>query len=567
MGTRGESARPRLTAGGRAGLIGVVLICLGLSVAATWGAHEVVKRNLRDRLAFESSQVDVAIVQRMQAYVQILRGGAAFFAGSNGVSRDEWVAYVDALDLGDRYPGFKSLSFAPAVADADLDAFVAGVRASEVPDGMEDPALISHYTVRSPTGVPGETALHSPILYVAPFSPENQMVLGVDMMQDPMRRAVMEEARRLGEAQVSPRLRLAGQIDDRPGFIAYFPVTEHGEFAGWLSAAFRAPDFMVGLRGEFASHLQFEVTDGDGALLWSSRPPKADGTPVPLGAASSLQRSGSVELPGQTWVARYAAGPGFATPVEALTPWIVGAGGLVLTMLVLAVGLSGGGWRRLALHYDAQHSELVASAAVIRYQASHDSLTGVANRKEFRERLDEAIEAGEVGLVYVDVDGFKSVNDTFGHRAGDALLVVLASRLTQAAGPRDTVARLGGDEFAVIAPSGAGSGEGDAARETADLGRRLLAAIEEPVVLGVDGLDEDSRTVRVSASVGLARSPRDAQDVDGLVHAADTAMFSAKRGGGRAFVDVADLAGPAEPPDRLGSPDDDPAVTPPSAEG
>src|SRR3546814_2033232 len=83
-------------------------------------------------------------------YVQVLRGGLGLFAASDEVTLDDWLRYVDTLQLAQNYPGFKSLSYAPAVADADLPAFVAAVRARPVPAGLVNPALWSAYAPRSP---------------------------------------------------------------------------------------------------------------------------------------------------------------------------------------------------------------------------------------------------------------------------------------------------------------------------------------------------------------------------------------------------------------------------------
>jgi diguanylate cyclase (GGDEF)-like protein len=160
------------------------------------------------------------------------------------------------------------------------------------------------------------------------------------------------------------------------------------------------------------------------------------------------------------------------------------------------------------------------------HQAFHDALTGLANRALFRDRLDHALalhrrDGGGLAVLFLDLDDFKSVNDRYGHAAGDRLLRAAADRLAVGVRAGDTVARLGGDEFAVLL-----EGPGDPG-ETA---QHLLDALRQPYRL-------DGRTVSLGASVGLvdARAHPEAT-ADWLVRRADTAMYAGKRGGKNTLV-------------------------------
>jgi diguanylate cyclase (GGDEF)-like protein len=155
----------------------------------------------------------------------------------------------------------------------------------------------------------------------------------------------------------------------------------------------------------------------------------------------------------------------------------------------------------------------------VRRQALTDELTGLANRRALVERAVAHLALGRpVGLLVLDLDGFKAVNDGLGHAAGDDLLRTLAVRLHGALRPSDVLARLGGDEFAVLLP--------DADRDQAlECAARLRGVVVEPVSLG-------GRAVRVGASVGVATAPADGRTVGALVAAADTGMYAAKAAGG-----------------------------------
>lgn len=162
--------------------------------------------------------------------------------------------------------------------------------------------------------------------------------------------------------------------------------------------------------------------------------------------------------------------------------------------------------------------------AELNHQASHDSLTGLANRALFeatlaRAQLNALKEHSRFALLYVDADHFKQVNDQLGHAAGDQVLQQLAQRLRQQVRSADTVARLGGDEFAILL---SGLSDGQAADRIAE---NIMHSMQEPMQL------DDGRQHIQSLSIGLAVFPDDAQDVKDLLLAADQAMYSSKHAG------------------------------------
>jgi diguanylate cyclase (GGDEF)-like protein/PAS domain S-box-containing protein len=153
------------------------------------------------------------------------------------------------------------------------------------------------------------------------------------------------------------------------------------------------------------------------------------------------------------------------------------------------------------------------------HEAFHDALTQLPNRALFKDRLDRALRrqrrgGAAVTVLFLDLDGFKEVNDSLGHAAGDELLVRVAERLRTAVRPEDTVARFGGDEFAVMVEAAT-----DASAQA--LATRILASTNDPFVI-------DSRELRVRASIGIAAAGPDASDIDQLMRNADLAMYQAK---------------------------------------
>jgi len=156
-------------------------------------------------------------------------------------------------------------------------------------------------------------------------------------------------------------------------------------------------------------------------------------------------------------------------------------------------------------------------------QAYHDGLTGLANRSLLHNRLAEAISRARrhqraLALLYLDLDGFKPVNDSQGHEAGDELLVAVADRLRGSVRAEDTVARMGGDEFAIIMED---LEDPTSARQAAE---RLVKTISQPVTI-------DQREIVIGVSVGIAYSPNGQDDGDTLLRDADLAMYRAKDAG------------------------------------
>jgi diguanylate cyclase (GGDEF)-like protein len=166
------------------------------------------------------------------------------------------------------------------------------------------------------------------------------------------------------------------------------------------------------------------------------------------------------------------------------------------------------------------HEELSQAQAALEYQALHDVLTGLPNRRRFDSWLGQSVEsargrAGSVGLLLLDLDGFKEVNDTLGHHVGDELLREVAERLRGTLRDGDLVARLGGDEFAVVLP------DADTAKANA-AAQRVLDALKAPIRV-------QGHAIETGGSVGIALFPADGSDPISLLRRADMAMYSAKR--------------------------------------
>ncbi|SOE96653.1 diguanylate cyclase/phosphodiesterase [Burkholderia sp. D7] len=193
---------------------------------------------------------------------------------------------------------------------------------------------------------------------------------------------------------------------------------------------------------------------------------------------------------------------------------------IVVTLAILAIALV---ISVFDLRLETRTATLAMSLAEanqeLTYLALHDSLTKLPNRVLLEDRLDRAAqdadrEQGRFAVMFMDLDGFKAINDAYGHHVGDSLLVDVAERIRANVRTRDTIARVGGDEFVLLADVGEPA-------DAATLAGKVLAAIREPFQM-------DGRELRVSTSIGIAMYPGDGRSPNDLLINADAAMYHAK---------------------------------------
>lgn len=174
----------------------------------------------------------------------------------------------------------------------------------------------------------------------------------------------------------------------------------------------------------------------------------------------------------------------------------------------------------IALHEDVTQQRKALESIV--YMARHDPLTGLLNRARFLSLLDEALDTARLrtplALLEIDLDGFKSVNDTMGHAAGDELLINVANRLKFSVPDGVNIARLGGDEFALFTTLNKPTSSAE------ELGSMIIAQLKEPFRV-------NETPVYIGASVGIAIAPNHGKTTDKLLHSADTALYRAKHEG------------------------------------
>jgi diguanylate cyclase (GGDEF)-like protein len=217
-----------------------------------------------------------------------------------------------------------------------------------------------------------------------------------------------------------------------------------------------------------------------------------------------------VDVGADRWLLVVAANRPLIGTLAAREPWLLLARGLILTVLVTA------------LVEVLQRRRRYASALELAHQAVHDALTGLPNRLQVAERLEQALArssrtGSDVTVLFIDLDRFKLINDGHGHAAGDELLVTVADRLLRVVRAGDIVARFGGDEFVVVCE------DQTVAFEASQVAGRIIDALREPVVV-------DGQEIFLSASIGIAMADGTGSP-ESLLRDADAAMYRAKEKG------------------------------------
>jgi Amt family ammonium transporter len=196
-------------------------------------------------------------------------------------------------------------------------------------------------------------------------------------------------------------------------------------------------------------------------------------------------------------------------------------------VLIARLQLGGGAMGTLVTYRDIRRQK--QESARLQHSARHDSLTGLANRALFLETVGLTLARlrrrpdRSFAVIFIDLDGFKHVNDSLGHAAGDTLLLEVAARLRRCLRPQDTVARFGGDEFALLLDDSGGEHEVHA------VAARIQAEVQ--VEIKLDGVE-----ARVSASIGIAVATPWSESTEELMLHADSAMYAAKSAGGGRHV-------------------------------
>jgi diguanylate cyclase (GGDEF)-like protein len=362
---------------------------------------------------------------------------------------------------------------------------------------------------------------------------------------------VLRTSRDSGEVAASPTYvllkdRALPRNQQQMSFLLSAPVyggtgtPDAGQFRGWILMGMRGGDFIdATLRAESRGSVGvtlIDATGGKSVVVATS----SDRTPS---QADSLNRQRTVIVGQRDWRLLVYPTHALLTASDRRMSSVVLAVGVLLTLLLTAlIGVLVGARNRAmakvsrataALHDDiARRVETEARLrdreGELQLLAFHDPLTGLANRTLFRERVEHALITHDrseqtLAVLFIDLDGFKQVNDSLGHQVGDVVLTAVANRLLDCVRASDTVARLGGDEFAILAEQLTSSEQAES------IGDRVVGALQAP-------LHANGQLARITGSVGVALRQPSHHAAEDLLHSADEAMYAAKMAGKSRYV-------------------------------
>jgi signal transduction histidine kinase/DNA-binding response OmpR family regulator len=336
----------------------LILVASFVLTVFAWSLAEAyLQQRARDRFAFLEQDVASAISKRMQEYEIVLRSGVGLFKASREVSRKEWQAFVESLNLQQQFPGIQGVGYSRMLTPAEVPVLEKAVQAEGFSGFQIKPA--------------GERAQYSAILYLEPFDWRNQRAFGYDMFSEAVRREAMTRARDSGQPALSGRVTLVQETeqDVQHGFLIYNSVYRQGmpletveqrraALEGFVYSPFRVRDLMRGILGTAQQDIDFEVYDGPEAtpehLLYNNAgqatPRRAQSGPAP-----EFQQQRQLNIGGHVWTLYLYARPGFIQQGEQQQPLLVALGGIAVDVLLFLIILS--------LAKQKQHAEAMAGMA------------------------------------------------------------------------------------------------------------------------------------------------------------------------------------------------------------
>lgn len=342
------------------------------------------------RFSHACDQVTLKIQERLDAYAQVLRCAAGFFAGSEEIGRQEWRAFVETLLTHSSLPGVQGLGFSQVIAPDQLAAHIACIRA----EGF------SEYTVHPS----GERELYTSIIYLEPFRDRNLRAFGYDMFSEPVRRVAMERARDTGKVALSGKVTLVQETDTeiQAGTLMYVPVYRNGAsvetveqrraaLVGWVYSPYRMADFMSGVLGNpgrfEGEDMKLHICDGRASssadLLFEND--RDSVTPI---LHSPFYQQRTINFGGHQWLLEFDRTLGFSC-INCTSAWAVLIGGTVLSCTLCALMLS--------LTNTQVHAERIALELTRELRKREEALKG----SEYRWRF--ALEGSGDGLWDWDV--------------------------------------------------------------------------------------------------------------------------------------------------------------------
>ena len=440
----------------------------------------------------------------------ILEGFTAFLSAIEYVDRESASRY--ARQILARYPHVNALEVAVIVKRIDLTEFIASQKRSWFPKFKVKAFsnVTGHFTGQAVEKKP----IYTPIIFIESISPNTQQLIGADMDSAPLLRDALNQSKKLQASVATVPFKL---VEGSRGYVLFHPVPDppRGDHSKRKQAVALLEVNAEAIHKKIAflvENIEFRLYNAsyssdepDGLLLHiaASAPKRLEVQLFP-----KLSSESKLDSQGQPLALRVDRQLGWA---DLNMPIVIATGSALLLFLALLL---------LFLNIYLRREELrKRSANRLLHMATHDALTGLPNRTLLADRFSQACSRTQrrditFSIMFLDLDGFKKVNDTYGHEVGDQLLKTLGSLLKECIRDEDTLSRISGDEFVILL-------ENSSYKNAEGVARKIQAKLMQSVF--IQGIE-----LKIDISLGIAVYPDDGTEISELLRKADARMYEAK---------------------------------------
>jgi diguanylate cyclase (GGDEF)-like protein len=479
------------------------------------------------------TRVENALQNKLSAYQQIAMGGVGLFKVIGNVSAFQWKSYIESLNLQKNYPGIRGVGFAQWLNNEEISSHLLN---------LENQGYINYKIFPS-----GNRNNYAPIIYLEPLTRNSSTLIGYDMYSEKMRHNSMNIARDTAQTAISDKITLlsdstlnknGSKKEKETGFLMITPVYYNNKphsnieerrknIQGFVYIPFAIVTFLKTTIDPLHLNIGMEIYQKDNSLnenLIYNTNPEVNIEKEPL----YFLKTKSYTNYGKKYNIKYYTLPSFESKIQD-EKWIsvLLLGGLLSVLFFILIRSLVITNIKAAQLAEEMTKELRKNKEDLENLAHYDSLTGLANRFYFNQTLTHAISLAnrheyKIALLFIDLDGFKKVNDDYGHEAGDIVLKEVAKRIKECLRVVDTVGRLGGDEFVVLIEKETGMDS------ISTVATNIIDAINKPIII-------NDIPVGVGISMGIAICPDSGKDIGSLMKNADHAMYKIKQTGKNNF--------------------------------
>lgn len=475
-------------------------------------------RNVENELSQYGDAYSDHLNKEMLSSETILRGFSALFGAVGATDPAKASRYV--RQVIEHNPQIFALEVVQTVSNKQLSNFVATKRHNGIPDFSVK--SFSYDSDRKWQALDNNKPFYYPIIFMEPMPPGSEDVLGLDMDSVPFLQKAMNKSRQQRVQIASHPFKL---VEGNLAYIVFYPIPKVFQRDNTSLAHAAMDELMVAMVIDAANltvPVNYPVSEGEKAYVYHKdfKPddPKGQLMEVSGKARSPIE---TVLFPVFTYKKQLAPmGEPFSLMVKRQMGWSDLSLGLLTLMGILTILSS-----LILVAYLQAHKQrlflLIGNQDRLWQLANHDALTGLPNRMLLMDRMEQLLakmqrQGKRLAVMFLDLDGFKQINDSYGHEVGDQLLKLVADRLRTSIRQEDTVARMSGDEFIILI-------------ECVDSLEALETVSEKIQEKLSDGFQVNSLSLSVRTSTGIAMFPEDGDNPDALIKQADMRMYANKQ--------------------------------------